>query len=323
MIARQFIISLFIILGSSSVAYANSDSQLWSQIHQAAANGKNDWALKKFKTLVDRKHPGIDADEIALTHGRLLYQAGNFAGAVQAYSKVPRDSDFWLASVEERAWAKIQSGDVNQAIADSKTLMSPLFEDIAGPESYFVSSYVAHRTCDFKNVFEISDKFKKNNKLRIVHLEKMSKMQKTRGIADFIGALREKGLKKALSSQVISFFPDHFYKDKKIQRLAKKASSIGFNEIAFRKRLAELAKLELKHYKDVIAKLLLIEGDVIQRLFLDKSLAGNRSQVGSGIQSGKYDLKFPYDERDVWIDEIDNLKVSAKNCPEIPKGVKI
>jgi hypothetical protein len=73
---------------------------------------------------------------------------------------------------------------------------------------------------------------------------------------------------------------------------------------------------ELEHYSDVIQHLSLVEADSIQRMYLDKSLQGERGQAGPEQKVGQYDLQFPYEENDVWIDEIDQLQVNAKNCPK-------
>jgi tetratricopeptide (TPR) repeat protein len=199
---------------------------------------------------------GAVSDQIQLLRGRLYFNSKKFDKALEAYLKVPKTSPLWLSSVEERAWARTHLNQVNEAIADSHILMSPIFSDIVSPEAYHFSAYASHQICDFNRVFKIIDKFKIQNRSKIANIE--SEYAKT-----------------------------------KSQQL----------------------KLELLHYSDVISQLNLIEADSIQRIYIDKDLAGKRTKIENKNHAGSYDLRFPFDEEDVWVDEIDQLKVEVKNCP--------
>lgn len=195
--------------------------------------------------------------QVALLKGRIEFNRGNYLNSYNAYKQVSKKSDIWLPSVEERAWTLIYLGKANEALADSHTLMSPLFRTVVGPEAFFVSAFAAYQVCDFTRVFKVIDQFKKISRKKIANLE--SGLQTKR--------------------------------DKKSQ-------------------------WQLEHYSEVIQHLSLIEADAIQRMYLDQSLQGQRGSAGPEQKIGKYDLQFPYEENDVWIDEIDQLQVNAKNCPQ-------
>lgn len=232
----------------------NAKTQL-KQAYVHADRGRNGSALgvlAKVKTKDQQLK-----DDIALAQGRILFNQGEYAKSYKAYKKISKNSENWLASVEERAWALIYLGKANQALADSHTLMSPLFRKVVSPEAYFLSAFAAYQVCDFTRVFKIIDQFKKVSRKKIMNLESGQQTRHSRK-----------------------------------------------------------AHWELEHYSDVIQHLSLVEADSIQRMYLDKSLQGQRGQAGPEQKVGKYDLQFPYEENDVWIDEIDQLQVNAKNCPQ-------
>ena len=308
-------------ISSSTARQSMSDSNLWVAIHWALSNNKETGAIRLLDTLESRKKRQISNDEIQLLRGRALYQKNQFKAAATAYRKVSKSSDLWLNAVEERAWAHVRSGDYNQAIADTKTIMSPLFSEVVTPESYFVSSYVAHRVCNFEDVFKITDTMKKRSRLRIEHLEKLARMEVTRGLHEFMFSLAKNGLEDSLTKYTLSLFPKHFYRNKKFLKAIKRFSGPqSLQAVSLRTALAEMAKVELAHYREVIGKIHLIEADTIQRMYLDKDLAGKRQWLPSKNAKGEYDLEFKHDENDVWIDEIDNLSVKAKNCPKLAKN---
>jgi len=217
-------------------------------------HGNNLSALKKLADPSLQKT--AQRDLVNLTRARISFNLKQYKTSLQYYLMIPKTSEHWLTSVEERAWARVLLGEKNQAVADSLTLMSPLFSDVVSPEAYYLSAYVAHQICDFDRVFNIIETFKKHGKAKIVELEKQNKMKPSK-----------------------------------------------------------LQTLRIAHFADVIRQLNLIEADVIQRIYLDQSLSGKRAKVGGIPSEDKYALHFPYDEDDVWIDEVDSLKVSAKNCP--------
>ena len=216
--------------------------------------GKDVVALNKLSSASLQK--SNHRDLVNLTRARLSFNLKQYDKSLQFYKMIPRTSEHWLTSVEERAWVHVHQGNKNQAVADSLTLMSPLFADVVSPEAYYLSAYVAHQICDFDRVFTIIEKFKKNGRDNLVELEKQNKIK-----------------------------PSKF------------------------------KNLRIRHFADVIRQLNLIEADAIQRIYLDQSLAGKRAKADGIERQDKYALHFPYDEDDVWIDEVDQLKVSAKNCP--------
>lgn len=259
-VAIVYLLSLTSRAGGVTSQNASFDNKM-AHIYSLASSGKNRQALRQAESFYrnSKKAKSKRLDEINLLRGRILFAMQEYGAAMQAYDLIDKKSKFWLPSVEERAWTKVYLGKVNEAIADSHTLMSPLFQDVASPEAFFLTAFVSHQVCDFTRVFKTVDDFKKISRDKIKSLE-------------------------ALSS------------DKK-------------------------SSIDLAHYSDVIKRLQLIEADAIQRLYMDKNLKGKRMQVSAPSKPGAYDLQFPYEKDDVWIDEIDQLKVDAKRCPTLLKQV--
>ncbi len=252
---KLFLGFLFFMLFANAALAENNNTVLLKRASELAAQNKLSTALIVLKRI--KSNDQIVLDNVALLKGRIEFNLGHYTNSLNAYKSVSKQSENWLSSVEERAWSLIYLGKANEALADSHTLMSPLFRKVVGPEAFFVSAFAAYQVCDFTRVFEIIDLFKKNSREKIKSLE-----------------------------------------------------------VGFKKTLNKKNKLELEHYSDVIQHLSLIEADSIQRMYLDQSLKGQRGKAGSDIKVGKYDLQFPYEENDVWVDEIDQLQVDAKNCPQ-------
>ncbi len=254
------VLAAFVFLFSAFSAEASTTSakpsqkKLIAQALKLADQGKNQKALNLLNSSALKT--AALKDELNLHKARIAFNLKLYKKSHEYYQLITKKSPQWLSSVEERAWVKIYLGQINEAIADSHTLMSPLFNDVVGPEAYHLSAFVAHQVCDFTRVFKIIETFKKTSVSRIQKIEADLK--------------QKRNLKNTW---------------------------------------------ELKHYSNVISQLHLIEADAIQRIYLDKKLAGERSNIGNVAGNDQYDLQFPYEEEDVWIDEVDQLKVDAKNCP--------
>ena len=93
----------------------------------------------------------------------------------------------------------------------------------------------------------------------------------------------------------------------------------------FRPRIAEWeanessdpeARAKLKDASDIIQKLSLVEAEAIQRVYMPDEIKGH-SGPAQKITKGRDDLSFPESKsgKEVWLDEVDRIKVSAKGCP--------
>ena len=94
-----------------------------------------------------------------------------FNKSLEYYNKVPKSSDLWIVSVEERAWARVRLGQFNKALSDAATLRSPVFKHISSPETHYLNGYINLAICDYKAVFKNTEIFKKHHSSKILSLE--------------------------------------------------------------------------------------------------------------------------------------------------------
>jgi len=307
----------------------------WSERHNHSS-----WAITLLNELKNRNSNLFKSDEMSLRIGRIYYQMHLWKKSLLAYKKVPTSSDLWITSVEERTWAKLRAGLYNQALADVVTLQSPIFSRVVSPEAYFVSAYAKHAVCDYKSVFKVSERFKKNSRHRIEHLELLSSGGKSKYVDQLLKSIMHLSLEDTLDEDLLYYLPQFFYKDIKIKKLlaqnikrtqskvssSNKSIALVYLSTNDRKKLnilfAKLAQRDLNQYSDVIQNLHLIEADAIQRLFMDKNLQKQPQWITKKEISDDL-LVFAVDPEDVWLDEIDKYDVKSKSCPTTFKAVSL
>lgn len=297
--------------------------KLWANAHKCAQQSKNACALSNFKSLLKlKKKSPYSQDELNLNIARVLYQDGKYDQAYETYLKVSKKSPLWFDALEERAWSLVQAGQINKAIGDVTTLQSPIFEANVSAESFYLSAYVYHNVCDFKSVFQLTDRFKKNQRNRIAHLESLSSGGAKVQLDSFWSKVLESGLTDQVVVEFKTQLPRQFEIHRKFRTIAQRVHAkklkgvIDSSDINLGNQwLKKMARLELAEYSDVIQNLNLIDADVIQRLHLDNSINGKRDWNQENRVLTANELKFPYDKEDVWLDEIDNYDVKSLNCP--------
>jgi tetratricopeptide (TPR) repeat protein len=148
-------------LALSSAAHAADDYRaLHAKALDLAISGDTKGALQVLQNLKSEKLSENDKDRVELSLGRVLYQIGDFKGAVEEYRKISPGSESWFVALEERAWAYMKMDQPEQALAQLKTLMSPLFKERATSEAYFLTTYAHLRICEFPALFKDLDLFK-------------------------------------------------------------------------------------------------------------------------------------------------------------------
>lgn len=88
----------------------------------------------------------------------------------------------------------------------------------------------------------------------------------------------------------------------------------------------KLARLRLKEVRETIDKLNLVEAETIQHLYVGEA---GKPQAGSppAIQRAADQLTFPtnheIDSKEVWLDEVDSFRVTAKGCPTSTEAIPV
>lgn len=309
------------LLNSKGRQMSSSPNRIWNYAHWSAENNQFSWSNRLFVVLLNRQDSRYDRYEIYMNIGRNYYQMKMFKSALHYFKKVPKSSDLWYLSVEERAWAKVRMGQFDRALADAATLLSPVFRHISTPETHYLYGYINLAICNYKNVFKNTSLFKKRHTTRIAALESLQKRNGDAWVSPFLSAVAQNGLEESLTKTVIGKMPRYFYRYQTLKKtLARIEARKKFSISDYRKvesQLARMATWDLQDYRVVIKKLQLIEADVIQRIHVDETLLGKRNWISPERETDPYALKFPFDEEDVWVDELDNYDVQAKSCPKL------
>jgi tetratricopeptide (TPR) repeat protein len=143
---------------AGSFAHVNRESALFSSAKYQqglayAEAGQADRALSSFEDLIQARSNAApnDRSKVAAMMGkaRVLYQKKAWDEAIEAYREIPRDSEFWHDTLNESAWAMLQSGRFRSAISNFHSLHSAFYEDFYLPESLLLRSIVYLYICKY------------------------------------------------------------------------------------------------------------------------------------------------------------------------------
>ena len=170
LIPSAVLIAILLLAQSSKAATVNADQEIDRAVIFALAD-KNTEAVTTLKNVESQKISSEEKSRVAMTLGRIYYQAGKFAESAEQYDKVQKDSPYWLKSLEEKAWAQYQLKNTGKSLAVLKTLTNPVFADEVSPEVYFLQSLNQLKTCDYPGIFKTIEQFKKVSRAPLAEAE--------------------------------------------------------------------------------------------------------------------------------------------------------
>ena len=289
----------------------------------------------------------ITADKIEMQLARVLFQKSKLSEAIDSYSLIPKSSEFWLESIEERAWAYLRLGNYDKARGDITTLLAPTFKDYTTAEVYVLAAITNLRICDYPQILKDGRQFKTTHMERIKEMELLAENGVNTNIKQILDQMDESGARLSAAAGKLASLPrlalrdPDFYlavnkraellKEIKVSRsvsdrlsvmggngaLAKLIEWAGWETQNLRtkslRELKSLATAEVKDYRVNINKMKLAEVEVIHHINVDDSLKGKRGNLGP-LSQGRDTLVFPYD-KEVWVDELDNYQAQVKDCP--------
>lgn len=318
----------------------NAKARVWWQIATLAPQiNQIGQSIKALRLLKNSGQTVIGQDLISSAFARVLYQKGDLEGAKKYFDEIPKDSSLWVEALEERAWTAFRADDYDKAVGESVTLLSPALATLAGPETFYLTNLLSLKICDYPRIFKNSELFKKRQMGHLQAIQELAKTGSNKDLELALGKIDEGGVNiQALGSHV-SALPRAALRDSKfvkfmetrrewIKESRNKQTAITIAAAVTEKykklaidRLKILSKHELKEYRQVIDKMHIIEGEVIQRLAVDESLKGQRSKLATNDDPDDK-LVFPYSNDEVWFDELDNYKARVKDCPTL-KGASL
>lgn len=320
---------------------------LWSLSVGAAKLDQVSLAEKYIKQLKELDQKVITNDKIEMQSARILFQKNKLSQAIDHYSMISKSSEFWLESIEERAWAYLRLANYDKARSDITTLLASTFKDYVSAEVYVLAAITNLKICDYPQILKDSRFFKERHMQRIREMEQLADKGVNTHIMKILDRMDQDGprlsaaagqleslprmaLRSVDFSQSIQTRSQLLVEIKKAQQLKSRLQILGGNSKldqlltqaqkkiqALRtqsiKELKMSARHEVKEYRVMVNKLKLAEVEVIHRLNVDETLQGKRSDLGE-VSQGRDTLVFPYTD-EVWVDELDNYQARVKDCP--------
>lgn len=297
-------------LGIKSSSYEHLTTR-WQLGLYALKYNNSSLALKLFPSVTEATKSGLPADQILLARARAYFQAGQLDKAEAEYSQIPKTSDFWVISIEERAQTRGRQGRFHDVISDITSLNSPLFNTTRGPETYFIEALSYLKTCQYKKVTESIDRFKNQIRPRAVALTQLSKTGQNNALDTAIQSIKKSGFSTTSYAKVAGEVPERFHLDKQVRaELIKSNYSVTKR---LQSRIQALANEDLNQISTTAKKLHFVEAEMLQRVHKLMKSSGDRTSVGE-IKVAGNQLQFPYDGES-WIDEIDSYKSKVEGCP--------
>ena len=91
---------------------------------------------------------------------RVYYQKKNWRQAVNFYSKISRNSIFWIQSLREVPWALIQLKQPERAIRHFHTLHSDYYKNLYIPETFVLRAVVYFQICHYEELKKVLYEYK-------------------------------------------------------------------------------------------------------------------------------------------------------------------
>lgn len=326
----------------------------WHLALAYSLNEKPTEAAKVISGLLKAKQSPVSEDLLNLTAARLLYQNGYFDAAIRYNQKVSKAGDYWLEAQEEMAWAFIRKGEPQNALAVTKTLTQPVFKGQVGAESHFVQALAQLKVCDYPGVVKSLKLFPELFKERTVSLKKLSQEASNPLVAKVVTDVRDKKIKWEDLGKDAFGLPRWIHRDQKLrdfsvaQGVLESESQVA--ELLYSKSLAqtglqatfekykstlltraqtartatfgrveELAKTEVQETEKILAKMHIIEAELIQQVSMAEKLTKaevKKEDIKTGTtgSSNKDVLKFKVTSDEVWFDELSNFQVTVKKA---------
>jgi hypothetical protein len=249
------------------------------------------------------------ASEIKMMNeARTAFEENKLEKAILTYSKIPKNSDFWLESLEERAWTYLKMGDFEKALADLKSATHPALSAQVGPESLMLSAFISLKTCAYKDALEKVNLFKERMLPKVTALEAIVANPRTAEAKKYLPKLKNEKLTMISLGADAEKLPRYFHRDVSLNESIQN----GKYRQAYN-RLQALAQLDLNEIEKNLTKMKLIEIEVIHRVSLLKPELTNKDLKFSKVNKNNQ-ISFPIIGEELWLDEVGKYQVKAQGC---------
>ena len=259
------------------------------------------------------------SDLSTMNQARSLYENNKLEKAIELYKTIKPNSDFWLESIEERAWAKTRLGQFEPALADLKSIASSVWSSQVGPETYMLSTFVSLKICAFKDVSKKISIFKREVSPRVDILEKLKNGEVSEAQWTVLAQLKDSQLNMVNLGKLVDQFPRYFFRDKELASYSK-----ANDRDKMKSRLQALAASDLDEIELNLKKMKIMEVELIQNVMtMDESSKSKKERLAFEKVDKNKAISFPISNDEVWLDEVGHYQVKAQKCPYNTAGVKL
>ena len=256
------------------------------------------------------------SDKQIMTDARSQFAAGSLKKSIDLYTQITPQSDFWLESIEERAWGWTRLNEYENALADLQSITSPVWSTQVGPETYMLSSFVSLKMCDYKEVLNKINTFKKRMLFRVDPLEKIEQQPLSKEFLKLIPSIKNSQLSLVELGNQAELFPRYFFRD---QLLIKSLQKDDMGLVS--ERLKKLAQVDLKEIETNLKKMKIIEVEMMQNVLMTDKPKKNTGSLEFSKVDRYQKLIFPVTDDEVWMDEVGQDQVRAQKCAAKQKSV--
>lgn len=322
-----------------------TDPGAWVKWQLALGYGEKDRtaiSVDYLQSLIDSDQHAINQDQILMAAARMLYQDNKLDLAMKYYDQIPKTSDYWLEALEERAWIYARLNNFERTLGEMKTVLNPAFASQVGPESYFLATLADLRLCDYYSIFKLLKDFKARNETRLIEIQKLADTGHSPASDQALAKLEAGVQSWADLGSNIDRLPRFVNRDEVLSRATNRmrmahqgfenikilnaqnpyftklvnaaVATIKENESAAPARLKILAGQDVQEMRKNLMKLQLIETEAIQRMHVGQTYAP-KSKGAVAQKQVRDAIEFPYEDKEVWMDELDHYQANAKGCP--------
>ncbi|MEZ4872064.1 MAG: hypothetical protein R2827_07435 [Bdellovibrionales bacterium] len=269
---KRLVLTLLIVFSSQIGLAASGDlEKVFQQAKKNAVSNLKTRALKQLSFLKSRNYKPA---EVHMLMARIYFESNQLEKAIENYNKIPKSSDLWLESLEEKAWAYLRRGQFNKSMEQTLTLLSPVFDQYVNAEVYYLAAVNRYFVCDYNGVFATIQQFKNRYKDRITALERLSSTGVNEDFNNLINTAKLRQINFSSAGPFAIGLPQYHYRDKELKNLYTALNDHGDNPVnsakltkLIQKRIQELAEDELKKIKKNIDQLFVVEAEIIQRVY--------------------------------------------------------
>jgi hypothetical protein len=134
-----------------------------------------DGSLSAFSNVI-KTTTGENLKQLAtLGLARVNYERKDYRRAFSYFSQIPRDSDLWLETLFEGAWAFFMIQKHNNTLGNNHTIHSPFFVNRFYPETYILNAITYLRLCRYEALRDQLRKFQERYKPTFADLNNLLK----------------------------------------------------------------------------------------------------------------------------------------------------